>query len=265
MSGVPSELAVVHLVWAPLGPEPFARFLESYRDHAAGADHRLVVVFKEFRDDAHRAPWDKLVASVDHERVDVPERTLDLADYRAVARGSTASALCFLNSYSSLLADGWLALWRDRLRDRGVGMVAAGGSWESAFSAAPVWMKPKRLLHFRPFPNPHLRTNAFMLERELMLALRWPEVGDKLSALRLESGRDSITRQVWDRELEAVVVGRDGRAFGWEEWPASHTFRSGDQRNLLVADNRTLQFDEADPARRRELARFAWGAGADRS
>ncbi len=262
---MPSEVTVVHLVWAPLGPEPFARFIKSYRDHAAGADHRLVVVFKAFRDDAHRAPWDKLIANVDHDRVDVPERTLDLADYVRVARGSAASALCFVNSYSTLLADGWLALLGDRLRDPGVGMVAAGGSWESAFSAAPVWLKPRRLLHFPPFPNPHLRTNAFMLERELMLALRWPEVNDKLSALRLESGRDSITRQVWDRELEAVVVGRDGRAFGCDEWPASHTFRSGDQRNLLVADNRTLQFDEADPARRRELARVAWGAAAGRS
>jgi len=55
------------------------------------------------------------------------------------------------------------------------------------------------------------------------------------------------------------VAGRDGRVYGSEEWPASRTFRSGEQDNLLVADNRTEQYHAADPTRRGELARFAWG------
>ncbi len=80
-----------------------------------------------------------------------------------------------------------------------------------------------------------------------MLSLDWPEVGTKRGAWALESGRRSITRQVWERGLETLVVGRDGQAYERDRWFDSATFRSGGQRNLLIADNRTRQFDDATP------------------
>lgn len=252
--------ALVHLVWAPLGPEPFGRFLKSLRDHPPGLAHRLVLVFKEFRDPAHRAPWDRLAAGVDHDAVIMPGTVLDLAAYRRVAADLQAPRYCFTNSAAVALADGWMATLDSVLSGRGTGLVGASGSWESAYTAALPWQKPIRRLHFPPFPNPHIRTNAFMLERDLLLDLDWPDVGaDKAAALRLESGRRSLTRQVRARGLEAVVVGRDGRTHQPDEWPVSRTFRSGDQEDLLVADNRTVQYAEATGARRAELARFAWG------
>jgi hypothetical protein len=98
-----------------------------------------------------------------------------------------------------------------------------------------------------------------MLERERMLALDWGVSRRKGSAHRRESGWDGITRQLLADGLEPRVVGRDGRGYAAPEWPHSRTFRSGDQENLLVADNRTRQYDEADSARRAELAQMAWG------
>jgi hypothetical protein len=123
-------------------------------------------------------------------------------------------------------------------------------------------MRRVRMRSFVPFPNPHVRTNAFMIERSLMLSLEWPAVRTKTSAWKLENGRPSVTRQVWARDLEALVVGRDGRAFQPPSWPESRTFRSGDQDNLLVADNRTREYAEAPPERRRWLAGLAWGEGS---
>ncbi len=105
-----------------------------------------------------------------------------------------------------------------------------------------------------------MRTNAFLLSRELMLSADWPEVESKARAWELESGHRSLTRHAWSLGLETLVVGRDGRAFRPHEWPASATFRSGAQENLLVADNRTREWDEAGPEQRAELARRAWGA-----
>jgi len=259
---VPS-IELVHLVWAPLGPVPFTRFLASYRSHDAGAAHRLLLVAKKFRDAGHREPWDELVSGLDHEWVEMPEPALDLAAYRRIAAAGSARLVCFTNSTTVALAEGWLAALAGVLEDSAVGMAGATGSWESTYTAAPPWLKPLRLRHFAPFPNPHLRTNSFVLERELMLDLDWPDVGmDKLAALRLENGRRSINRQIEQRGLETVVVGRDGRAYGPQEWPASRTFRSGDQGNLLVGDNRTAEYRDADASRRRELARFAWGPSA---
>jgi hypothetical protein len=59
-----------------------------------------------------------------------------------------------------------------------------------------------------------------------------------------------------------VVVGRDGRAYDIEEWPASSIYRAGGQRNLLIADNRTRDWDRASPRLRRRLSRDAWGGVA---
>lgn len=261
MAGV----CVVHLVWAPLGPEPLRRFVRSYRAHPAGRVHELLVVCNGFAGDA--AALDAVRAElegVEHAEQVLDTPVQDLAAYRLAAeRAAGAEALCFLNSHSELLADGWLALLDDALREDGVGIVGATGSFESAFSAAPRPLKPLRRRSFPPFPNPHVRTNAFMLRRAALLALDLSIGRRKNSAHRLESGTRGITRQLLARGLAARVVGRDGRAFAPERWPESGTFRSGRQENLLVADNRTRQFDEAPPARRAELARMAWGDAGD--
>lgn len=259
MAGV----CVVHLVWAPLGLEPLRRFTRSYRARSAGCEHALLVVFNGFADaaalDAARAE----LAELEHAQL-VPSHPLqDLGAYRAAAEHARdADTLCFLNSHSELLVDGWLALLERQLRAPGVGIVGATGSHESSFSSAPRPLKPLRRRQFPPFPNPHVRTNAFMLERERMLALDWTVARGKSSAHRLESGTRGITRQLLADGLEPRVVGRDGRGYAPLEWPHSRTFRSGDQGNLLVADNRTRQYDEADPPRRAELARMAWGEAA---
>ena len=56
-----------------------------------------------------------------------------------------------------------------------------------------------------------------------------------------------------------MVVGRDGRSYERDRWRESATFRSGGQRNLLIADNRTAQYEQADPAFKRRLEQMAWG------
>jgi hypothetical protein len=115
-----------------------------------------------------------------------------------------------------------------------------------------------------PFPNPHLRTNAFALERKLLLSLDWPTNLTRLESVRLEGGTRSLTRQVRERGLEAVVVGRDGVAHPPEQWRQSRTFRSGEQENLLVGDNRTRHYQDGGRLTRYGLAWLAWGGPFNR-
>jgi hypothetical protein len=252
-----SEICVVHLVWIPLGPAPLERFAASYRRHRAGRDHRLVVLYNGL-DAGSLDPWEDALAGIEHERLFAPRTLVDMAAYRFAAQAVDCDAILFLNSYSEILEEGWLEkLWRGLERD-GVGLVGATGSHESLVPPSGSL----RLLQrpwFDPFPNPHVRTSAFMLRRDTALALDWPRVRTKWGAWRLENGRRSVTRQVQARGLEALVVGRDGDAYEKDRWYDSRTFRSGGQENLLVADNRTRQFAEADPAEQRRLAELAWG------
>lgn len=256
-------VCVAHLVWAPLGLEPVRRFLRSYRERDAGLDHDLLVVLNGFDD---RRALDQVrgeLAEVAHEQLVLDEPVQDLAAYRAaVEHAAGSTALCFLNSHTELIADGWLATLDRQLRVAGVGLVGATGSHESIYSDTPLLLKPLRRPQYPPFPNPHLRTNGFMAERATLLALDWRVASSKTSAQMLESGRRGITRQIEGAGAAARVVGRDGVAYAPVDWPRSRTYRSGAQENLLIADNRTRQYAEADASRRAQLARMAWGARA---
>ncbi|GAC1438825.1 MAG: hypothetical protein NVSMB51_15480 [Solirubrobacteraceae bacterium] len=236
-------ITLVHLVWAPLGGEPLERFVASLRAFEAGAAYETLFVMNGFEGTLPAVPGPVL-------RLARP--VLDLAAYRQAAVVAAGESIFFLNSYAEILADNWLGLLHGALEQ--ASLVGASGSYESARTSAPRPLKPLRL-GFPPFPNPHLRTSAFGLRRATLERLRWPAPRTKQAALRLESGRRSLTRQAG----EALVVGRDGRRFAWRDWPTSGTFRSSGQENLLVADNRTRQYDDASPARRTELARMAWG------
>jgi hypothetical protein len=113
---------------------------------------------------------------------------------------------------------------------------------------------------FGAFPAHHVRTNGFMIGREVFGQLRMSTLRRKNDAYRLESGRDSITAQVQRLELAAQVVGRDGLVYNPPEWFASRTFWQGAQENLLIADKQTADYERADAATRGVLSRYAWGA-----
>ncbi len=112
------------------------------------------------------------------------------------------------------------------------------------------------------FPAAHLRTNAFLIDRALLLSLRTGDLGGKRAAYRLESGRRGMTAQLAARGRPAVVVGRDGRGYRWRDWPGSETFWRAEQSNLLVSDNQTRRYDAASEEQRAVMSAIAWGSQA---
>jgi hypothetical protein len=298
--------AVVHLVRAANGLEPFERFLESYARNPSGADHDLVLLLKGF-DSAHGAREHLAVAGeMVAATVLVDDAELDLAAYAIAARRLEHDRLCYLNSFSVVEAPRWLELLGAPHSDPKVGMVGATGSWgslrsysrfmlglrgpyagvfadrratvatlnrlneePSAGAAAtearriPVLSFLQALAEqshgFLPFPARHLRTNAFMIDRDVLLALRTGTIRRKSDAYRLESGRESLTMQLEQQGLEVLVVGRNGQRYGPTEWAASGTFWQGAQENLLIADKQTGRYRDADRLGKEALSRYAWG------
>jgi hypothetical protein len=128
-----SELAVVHLVWGPLGPGPLRDFLTSYRGRSAGIDHELVVLFNEVTDEQRS----KLLAElegIDHRLLTLPAPMQDLAAYLHAAEHLEHTRVCFLNSYCVLRVDGWLELLSKALDELGIGLAGASGSYASVAS-----------------------------------------------------------------------------------------------------------------------------------
>lgn len=261
-------IGVVHLIRASNDRAPFTAFLASNRGHSSGVAHELVLLMKGFSSREAAAPLLSMVHDLEPKTIFIPDRGFDLSAYGAAARLLDHERLCFLNSYSVVLADEWLAHLVRALDDRRVGLVGAGGSWESQaeWRRGRMHRWPQQLAGLRRarrdyprFPNPHIRTNAFMIERVALLEMDLERASDKRTTYLLESGRRSITRRIQGQGLRAVVVARDGRSYDVEDWPASHTFRSGDQENLLVADNQTAHYEAASARGRRRLSRDTWG------
>lgn len=122
---------MIHLVRAANGPDAVERFLASYERHEAGMDHELVLVLKGFD---RESDADGVVARAARHGatfVRIPDDGLDLDAYAAVSRASTHEHLCFLNSHSEVLADGWLDRLVRPVVDGRAGVVGATGSWAS--------------------------------------------------------------------------------------------------------------------------------------
>jgi hypothetical protein len=108
------------------------------------------------------------------------------------------------------------------------------------------------------YPNPHVRSNAFMIERDRFLSLSASSFSRKSSAYKFESGRQSMTKQIVAQNLKPVVIDRHGKVYGIAEWRASSTYWVDQQANLIAADNRTRQYATGDAERRRRLEDYAW-------
>lgn len=286
------DLCVAYLVRQADGVEPVRRFFDSYAAHPAGVRHRVVLILKGFRDPAAREPYLAAADGLHRDIVEVADEGFDLTTYFAAAERIDGEALCFLNTFSVIRAPDWLAVLQRALELPDAGLVGATGSWESHHSAIRYYRGLKspyrRVLDppedpgvrgirqrverriavaaatrgFEPFPAHHVRTNAFIARREVLLAVRPGELRDKADAYRLESGKRSVTRQIQAAGLRALVVGRDGVAYDQDDWDRADTFWQSDQQNLLVDDNQTARYRESDAAQRALMSRFAWGERA---
>jgi hypothetical protein len=114
------------------------------------------------------------------------------------------------------------------------------------------------LVHYPPYPNPHIRTNAFMIERDRFLSLKVPSFTSKSDVYKFESGRQSLTQQVIEQGFRPVVLGRNGHIYDPIDWKSSSTYWTDQQANLIAADNRTNDYFEGSQKIRAHLQASAW-------
>lgn len=271
-----NEIGVVHLVRAANGLHTFERFWSSYLALPARTPHDLILIFKGFRDALEIGPFLDKTNGFGPYTIMMSDRGYDLTGYGIAIRKVRQPILCFLNSFSEILSDGWLAKMANHIHNPAVGLVGSTGSWESMYTNARrradsrmnTDLRHGLNLHLRaamcrflfdPFPNCHIRTNAFMVRRELAIGL-WPGTfRTKLAAHLFENGKRSLTKRILDQGLRSVIVGRDGKSYEMNEWRSSSTFRSNGQANLLVSDNQTRYYSSGCSKLRHELEIAAWG------
>lgn len=229
----------------------FTAFLKSLRRHDAGMPYKAVLIQKGFE------------AGFTHSKarlwitpqgggptvITVSDEGFDLTAYWKAAQAIDVPKLVFFNSYSRVLADGWLKKMYIASETLGTGsLIGATGSWESIGDSTP-------------FPNVAIRTNAFLIERMFFLGLPH-RLATKRDCNLFEAGPASLTKTVQGAGGKVGVVDRDGRCLASKDWPRARVFRSGNQERLLIADNRTMDYQLAPLRRRIRRARLAFGDAA---
>jgi len=271
------DICVVHLVRRKNGMEPFRSFLASYLENSAGVDHELLILYKGFFREAGIVPYEELLKDVPHSFLTIADFGFDLRSYFIAAEKCNSKYYCFLNSFSVILDKDWLLKLYQHISQPGVGLVGVTGSWGSICPRQeiynknmPYWKKTVRPMvlptlkafygmYFDYFPNYHIRTNGFMIARNIILKIRRGAIFTKMQAYCLESGKRGITKQVQRLGLKPIVVGKDGKGYEKHEWDVSNTFWRGAQENLLISDNQTRKYDTETSDWKQQWEFFAWG------
>jgi hypothetical protein len=128
--------------------------------------------------------------------------------------------------------------------------------WESQTGSAGALYKHSQ---FPAFPNPHIRSNGFMIARHRLLEANFGAIESKMDAFEFESGTDSLTQRLRRQGLDSLVVGRDGSGYAINNWFRSGTFRLGEQSNLLLTDNQSRNFVKLGAPERATFTRISWG------
>src|ERR1700722_4475039 len=208
-------IAVVHLVWGPLGITWPRQFLDSYRRHRAGVEHQLVLLLNNV-DAELRSELIAELDGLDYRLIDLDEPVQDLLAYAEAAKRLASDRLCFLNSYSTVLCDDWLAKLDDALDQPGAGLVGASGSWASLHSA---------VLNAFLIPNPYrAAVPKRSVAREQMRAIEL-----ELDTIRLGTTTPDASPELPPRSLSRSIVSTL-RSFGpmpeqllrFERFPAYH-------------------------------------------
>ena len=260
-------------------------FFDAYNEYTPDCPHDLIVIAKGWESPNERNELQALAQENKATIYDLPDDGLDWAAYMRLAPQLKHEWLCFLNTHSRPRVKGWLRLLKavaDSHTDN-FGAVGATGSWETLLPNVFARSKnykgiqgivtyPVRVIlnAFRyvanirdisGFPNPHLRSNAFLVKREMFveycLTQKIPQC--KRDTTMFESGRKSFSAYLLARGLKVLVTGVDGNVYDPEQWINSGTFRIPEQHNLLVSDNQTNDYQASAVHRKVNLEIMTWG------
>ena len=130
-----ADIAVLYLARHAEGLAPLERFRASYRTHAAGLDHQLVVLYKGYLEPSQRAAAQAVFAEHPHIALELDDSGFDIGSYVEAARHLAHTHVCLLNTFTELTTPGWLALLAKRATAAGVGVAGAMGSYESLYDS----------------------------------------------------------------------------------------------------------------------------------
>lgn len=265
------NLLVVYLISIYDKREYLKNFLEHYKNFKSGEEHKLLICFKNFENNDTIFECKKLQSVNYIKYLDNNDfNDFDWGSYRRISKIYKDEVIFFMNCHSYPLKNNWLSCFVKNYEDNSI--LGPAGSLESMVNSAlkGIHVKNKfksyfyalsNFIHFPLFPNPHIRSNCFMISSKNFLSLKlntkykYKKIGTWIN----ESGRKGMTNYFKKKKFKIYVINSDGKKFEKNNWILSQTYACGNQSKLIISDKFSRLYDKAEYKEKEKIKKYVWG------
>jgi hypothetical protein len=202
--------------------EVFEQFIASYKNFSSGIEHNFTVLIKK---STPRYFYNRIVEFSKKNNlkfIKVSDEGLDIGAFILAAKQLQGEYLFCIGSGMTILCNDWLLKFDNAFKnDAKIRLAGPMGTYAQG--------------HSNRFPNPHIRTCAFMMKRDLFLEYadghKFPET--KEDTWEIEHCEGSLTNFVLNRDGQAVVVNSDGKIFYPADWEKAQTYITLDSKAIM--------------------------------
>ena len=124
--------------------------------------------------------------------------------------------------------------------------------------AIKSWRKFKK--NFSNFPNPHIRTTAFLINSKLFYNfIKFKKITNKLDSLKIESGKNSLTNYLKKKKIKTFVVNSDGEKFEEKNWKLSETYCYLNKNKSIISDKHSRKYLKLSNNEKNIIRSRVWG------
>ena len=250
--------------------ETLINFINHYKKHKSGLNHELIICFKLFQT-SQINDLRKYLIGIDYKEFinEGKENDWDFGSYKRVSEFFYDKDILFLSSHSYPVCNDWLKKLFMFKNDKTV--IAPTASYESLVDSVKLKNKYHKILrylvrkykfsrNFNKFPNPHLRTSSFLINSSLFLDfIQNKKLRNKEDTLKIESGKNSLTNYLKNKEIKILVVNSDGEKFEENSWKYSETYNFLNHDKSIISDKHSRKFLDLNSDERNVSRLKVWG------
>ena len=245
-------------------------FVKYYKKYRSGLNHKLVICFKllNIKEVTKIRKYLKKINYI--EFIDPSKNNdWDFGSYKRVSKVFYDKDILFLNSHSYPICNDWLK----KLfiyKKRGT-VIAPTASYESLIDSIKLKKKFHKIFrhiirkyiftkNFDKFPNPHIRTSSFLINSKIFLNfIKNKPLKNKEDTLKIESGKNSLTKYIKKKKIKTYVVNSDGNKFDENNWKFSETYCYVNNNKSIISDKHSRKYLRLNKNKKSIIRSKVWG------
>lgn len=265
------KFLVVYLISIYDDRNNLKEFIKKYNLYKSGYEHDLLICFKNFNQNDSIFRFQELndLKFIKYEDLNT-FNDYDWGSYLRISKKFSDRIIFFMNCHSYPIVHDWLKKFALNYQENS--LVAPAGSYESITSS---WLKGSysnsflysvlygllNLKNFPIYPNPHIRSNCFMISAKnfTKLILNKKFKYKKLGTWLNESGRNGMTNQIKKLKYKIYIINSDNKKFEIDKWIYSQTYALGDQEKLIISDKFSRIYEKAEINEKKKISKNVWG------